>query len=76
MLNSYRITTNGMFRTYRNNLMKNTTRLNKTMINVQTQRKFNTYAEDPVSASNAWRLRRSYWRTGDQIDNTNHIISK
>ena len=76
MPQSYRITTNGMFRTYRSNLMKNTTRLNKTMINVQTQRKFNTYAEDPVSASNAWRLRRSYWRTGDQIDNNNHIISK
>lgn len=76
MPQSYRITTNGMFRTYRNNLMKNTTRLNKTMISVQTQRKFNTYAEDPVSASNAWRLRRSYWRTGDQIDNNNHIISK
>ena len=76
MPQSYRITTNGMFRTYRNNLMKNTTRLNKTMITVQTQRKFNTYAEDPVSASNAWRLRRSYWRTGDQIDNNNHIISK
>lgn len=73
---SYRITTNGMFRSYRSNLMRNYTRLNKTMIDVQTQRKFNTYAEDPVSASNAWRLRRSYWRTGDQIDNNNHIISK
>lgn len=76
MSGSYRITTNGMFRTYRNNLMKNYTHLNKSMISVQTQRKFNTYAEDPVSASNAWRLRRSYWRTGDQIDNNNHIISK
>ena len=76
MLNSYRITTNGMFRTYRSNLMKNSMHLNQTMINVQTQRKFNTYAEDPASASNAWRMRRSYWRTNDQIDNNNHIISK
>lgn len=73
---SYRITTNGMFRNYRGNLTKNSIRLNDTMTKVQTQRKFNTYAEDPASASNAWRMRRSYWRTNDQIDNTNHIISK
>ncbi len=65
-----------MFRNYRGNLNKNGIRLNDTMINVQTQRKFNTYAEDPAAASNAWRMRRSYWRTNDQIDNTNHIISK
>lgn len=65
-----------MFRNYRGNLTKNGIRLNDTMTNVQTQRKFNTYAEDPAAASNAWRMRRSYWRTNDQIDNNNHIISK
>lgn len=46
------------------------------MTGVETQRKFNTYAEDPAAASKAWRLRRSYWRTGDQIDNSNYAISK
>ena len=46
------------------------------MLGVETQRKFNTYAEDPAAASKAWRLRRSYWRTGDQIDNNNYAISK
>lgn len=73
---SFRITTNGMFRNYRSNLTKNNIRLNDTMTKVQTERKFDTYAEDPAAASNAWRLRRSYWRTNDQIGNNNHIISK
>lgn len=73
---SFRITTNGMFRNYRSNLTKNSIRLNDTMTKVQTERKFDTYAEDPAAASNAWRLRRSYWRTNDQISNNNHIISK
>ncbi len=73
---SFRITTNGMFRNYRSNLTKYSIRLNDTMTKVQTERKFDTYAEDPAAASNAWRLRRSYWRTNDQIGNNNHIISK
>ncbi|MBE7005199.1 MAG: hypothetical protein E7425_13160 [Ruminococcaceae bacterium] len=75
-MSTFRITTNGLFRGYRSNLMKNTKRLQDTITDVQTQRKFNTYAEDPAAASQAWRLRRSYWRTEDQIDNNNYIISK
>lgn len=73
---NFRITTNGLYRTYRTNLNNNNKKLNDAMIGVETQRKFNTYAEDPAAASKAWRLRRSYWRTGDQIDNNNYIISK
>lgn len=75
-MSNFRITTNGLFRTYRTNLSKNNQKLNDAMIGVETQRKFNTYAEDPAAASKAWRLRRSYWRTGDHIDNNNYIISK
>ena len=75
-MSNFRITTNGLFRTYRTNLNKNNQKLNHAMIGVETQRKFNTYAEDPAAASKAWRLRRSYWRTGDQIDNNNYAISK
>lgn len=75
-MSNFRITTNGLFRNYRTNLSKNNKSLNDAMTTVQTGRKFNTYAEDPAAASKAWRLRRSYWRTGDQIDNTNYAISK
>lgn len=75
-MSTFRITTNGMFRNYRSNLSKNNKRLNDTMTDVQTQRKFNTYAEDPAAASKAWRLRRSYWNTGNQIDNNTYVISK
>ncbi len=75
-MSNFRITTNGLYRNYRNNLYKNNKSLTDAMTTVQTSRKFNTYAEDPAEASKAWRLRRSYWRTGDQIDNTNFAISK
>ena len=75
-MTSYRLTTNGLYRSYRNNLGKNNSRLKETMTTVQTGRQFNTYAEDPAAASEAWRLRRSYWRTGDQIDNSNYLSSK
>ena len=75
-MGNFRITTNGLYRTYRTNLTKNNQKLNNAMVGVETQRKFNTYAEDPAAASKAWRLRRSYWRTGDQIDNNNYAISK
>lgn len=71
-----RITTKGLFRTYNSNLKSNTNRLNDSMIQVQTQRKFNSYAEDPAQAARAFQMRRSYWRAGDQIDNTNYVISK
>ena len=73
---NFRITSNGMFRSYRNNLYKNRFNLNKSMESVQTQRNFNTFAEDPASASRAFQLRRSMWRTEDQIDNSNYLIGK
>ena len=75
-MSSFRITTNGLYRNYRTNLYKNNKNLTDSLTTVQTGRTFNTYAEDPAAASKAWRLRRSYWRTGDQIDNNNYIISK
>ena len=73
---SFRITTNGLFRNYQSNLHKNTKKLNDSMLRVETGRQFNTYAEDPVSASKAFQLRRDFWRTGDQIDTSTSVISK
>ena len=73
---SYRITTNGMLRNYQSNLYKNTRKVYDTMEKVQTGRKFNSYAENPVAASTAFRFRRAYWNAGNQIDNSNYVISK
>lgn len=65
----FRITTNGTMRTYRSNLLGSRNKLNSAMIKVQTHRQFNSYAENPLGASKAWQLRRSMWRTQDQIGN-------
>ncbi len=73
---SFRITTNGVLRNYRSNLYKSYDRLNTSMERVQTERKFNSYAEDPIAASRGFQLRRDLWRTNDQINNTNSTASK
>lgn len=65
----FRITTNGTMRTYRSNLLGSRNKLNSAMIKVQTHRQFTSYAENPLGASKAWQLRRSIWRTQDQIGN-------
>ena len=73
---NYRVTTNGLFSQYRDIVHESQSRLNTSMKKVETGRYFNRYYEDPGSASLAFQLRRSYWRTGDQIDNSNYVISK
>ena len=73
---SFRITTNGMFHSYRGNLSRSTKNLYDSMTRLQTERYFNSYAEDPAAANRAFQARRSYWNTGNQIDNSNYLISK
>ena len=73
---SFRITTNGMFHSYRGNLSRANRNLFKSMTRVETERYFNSYAEDPAAANRAFQMRRSYWNTGNQIDNTNYLLSK
>lgn len=73
---SFRITTNGMFHSYRGNLSRANKNLFKSMVQVQTERKFNSYAEDPATANRAFQLRRSYWNNGNQIDNSKYLLSK
>ena len=65
----YRITTNGTMRNYRSGLLGSRNRLVSAMTKVQTGRQFTSYAEDPAAASEAWTVRRSVWRTQDQINN-------
>ncbi len=71
---SYRITTNGVMRNYRSNLMKSYGKLNTAMERIQTGREYNAYYEDPTSAMRAFQLRRSIWRTEDALSNTNNTI--
>lgn len=71
-----RITTNGVFRGYRNDLNNSYYKLNKSMTRVTTQRNFSAYAEDVSAASRAFQLRRSHWRTSTQVNNSNYVISK
>ena len=72
----FRVTTNGMMRSYRTSLGKINQKVYDTMDKVQTTRNFSSFQEDPAAASKAFQLRRSYWRAQDHIDNTNYIISK
>ncbi len=71
-----RATTNGVLRSYRRNLMHSFTTLNSARDTVLTQRSFNSYAEDPAAASQAFQLRRSFLRTSSQYTVSEAVIRK
>lgn len=71
-----RITTNGVLRGYKSNLNHSSNQLNSARNKVLTQRNFNSFAEDPAAATQAFKLRRSFSRTSDQITNSSDLISK
>ncbi|MEA4933401.1 MAG: flagellin [Lawsonibacter sp.] len=73
---SLRVTTNGTLYAYKSNLMRSRTKLNSASEKVLTNRNFNSYAEDPASASQAFQLRRSLWNTTSQITNNNAVANK
>ena len=58
-----RSTTNGTLKTYRYSLQRSSYTMNKARETVQTQRQFNSFAEDPAAAAKAFQLRRSLQRT-------------
>ena len=70
---SFRITTNGSMRLYKSNLMKSYNKLTSAGEKVMTNRKFNSYAEDPASASQAFQMRRTLWLTESQLTNNNAV---
>ena len=72
----FRITTNMMMNTYRYNLQGTTKKLSDARDKVLTHRNFNSYAEDPASATQAFRLRRDYYRTSDQVYNNSNTYNK
>ena len=63
-----RITTGGVLKTYRSNLMNSFVAQDKAMNTVLSQRVFNSYAEDPASAARAFRLRKSRMTVNSQHD--------
>ncbi|MBQ9493770.1 MAG: hypothetical protein IJR54_08575 [Oscillibacter sp.] len=73
---AFRVTTNGLMRSYRTNLTKINGKVYDTMERVQTTRNFSSSAEDPAAASKAFQLRRSFWRAQDHIDNTKYLLNK
>lgn len=72
----FRITTNMMMSTYRYNLMNSTNRLSDASEKVQTKRNFNSYAEDPAAASQAFRLRRQWCQTDSQLASSDATYNK
>lgn len=76
MPSNFRVTTNGLFRSYGNNLHASQKRLSDHMNEVETGRVFQSYKEDPVAASKAFQLRRSYWNAGNQIDSGKYVTGK
>lgn len=71
-----RVTTNSVLKGYKANLMRSSNTLNHARNTVLTQRNFNSYAEDPAAATQAFKLRRSFWRVSSQVDNSNAVINK
>lgn len=72
----FRITTNMSMNTYRYNLQNSTKKLSDARDKVLTQRNFTSYAEDPASATLAFRLRRDYYKTTNYLNNTKDTYSK
>ena len=71
-----RVTTNGMMMNYKSNLMNSYKKLGEISEKVTTQRNFNSYAESPSKASQAFQLRRERWNTETQIMNSTHVTHK
>ena len=73
---AFRITTNGLFRSYGNSIRRSNLNVNEKMERVQTNRNFASYSENPTAAAKAFRLRRDYWRAGDYIETSGYLTSK
>ena len=71
-----RVTTNGALRSYKSHLMNATKKMNDSYTSVMTGRRFNTYAEDPASATRAFRMRSSLASASQQSENNDTITKK
>lgn len=71
-----RVTTNAVLKNYRYNLTQSTNNLYSSMQTVLTKRSFNSYAENPASATQAFQLRRAYYRADGHQTNNTAVTSK
>lgn len=71
-----RATTNAVLKGYRANLNKSTLKFNSARNTVLSGRVFNSYAEDPATASQAFQMRRSFLRTNSQITQNQAAVYK
>ena len=71
-----RMTTTGSLKGYRYNLQRSTFTLNKSITTVMTGRAFNSFAEDPTTAAQSFRLRRAYLRTSTQYNLNESVVRK
>lgn len=71
-----RMTTNGVLKGYKSSLAKSFKHLNNARNTVLTQRNFNSYAEDPAAATQAFQLRRAFWRADSQLTNSQSVVNK
>ena len=61
---------------YRYDLMNVTGSLSDSRDKVLTHRNFNSYAEDPAAATQAWRVRRALYQTQDYINNNSDTYKR
>ena len=71
-----RVTTNGTLHNYRSHLMRASNNQQKAFTSVLPQRQFNTYAEDPAAATQAFRMRSARATAGQQIYNNKAVTGK
>ncbi|MGI6255451.1 MAG: hypothetical protein ACOYJZ_07430 [Acutalibacter sp.] len=71
-----RVTTTGVLKSYQTNLMHASNTLNDARNTVLTQRNFNSFAEDPASATQAFQLRRSFMRVNSQSLVSSSLVGK
>ena len=71
-----RATTGGVLKSYRRNLMNSFINVNKSRDTVLSQRNFNSYAEDPVSAARAFKLRKARMTVESQYAVCNDVHRK
>lgn len=71
-----RVTTNMAMNLYRYNLGNSTVKMNSSMNTVMTHRKFNSFAEDPTSAVQAWRVRRAMVDNNSYRNNNSDVKSR
>ena len=72
----FRITTNMLKSTYQYNLMKSGNRVSDALEKATTKRNFNSYAEDPVAATEAFKLRRDYYDNAGYASNNSIMASR